>query len=132
MFASRTVAVACATAVMFLAGSSGVRAAPGRSDDYTAIPGAGLVLLSPIRSDPAGENTGAGAQVGAVTPGGPAADAGVAPGDVIIRIGGRPVGTPQDVAAGIRADRESGRSADTLLVMRRGRVYYTVISLKAR
>ncbi len=43
-----------------------------------------------------------GAVVDAVTADGPAADAGVRPGDVIVRAGGEPVGAVEDVLAAIR------------------------------
>jgi len=51
-----------------------------------------------------------GALVAAVTPGGPAATAGIKPGDVITKLGGRPVKTGGDVVANI-SDQPIGASA---------------------
>jgi serine protease Do len=51
-----------------------------------------------------------GALVAAVTPGGPAATAGIKPGDVITKLGGRPVKTGGDVVANI-SDQHIGSSA---------------------
>jgi S1-C subfamily serine protease len=44
---------------------------------------------------------GVGAVVAAVTPGGPAADAGIAPGDVLVRIAGSPATTTDDIAVAL-------------------------------
>jgi PDZ domain len=48
-----------------------------------------------------GFQSGAGAVVSDVVPGGPAAGAGLEPGDVITQIGNQPVGTPSDVESAI-------------------------------
>jgi putative serine protease PepD len=55
--------------------------------------------------------TGAGAQVGAVTAGGPAAAAGLREGDVIRSIDGRAVRAPDDVAEAVGAKRPGERVA---------------------
>jgi S1-C subfamily serine protease len=129
-------------AVLLLASVSGRQAAPGQTElsqtgpdlpgPNTEVAEAGLVLRPLPRSDPAGDDEETGAEVEAISPGGPAAKAWIAAGDVIVRIGTQPVGTPEDVAAEIRLDRKSGRIAETMLVMRKDHVYYAVISLNAR
>jgi putative serine protease PepD len=55
--------------------------------------------------------TGAGAQVGAVTAGGPAAAAGLREGDVIRSVDGRAVRAPDDVAEAVGAKRPGDRVA---------------------
>src|SRR3954447_4633066 len=104
------IAAACMTGVLLLAGGTGPRAAPGQSDGNADVSAIGFVLRPLTRSGAPGDDaTDAGAEVEAVTPNRPAAAAGIVPGDVIVRIGGQPVGAPKDVATGIRTDRESGR-----------------------
>jgi S1-C subfamily serine protease len=44
---------------------------------------------------------GGGALIAAVTPGGPAADAGIVPGDVLLRIAGSPASTTDDIAVAL-------------------------------
>jgi putative serine protease PepD len=55
--------------------------------------------------------SGTGAQVGAVTAGGPADDAGLRPGDVIRAVDGRAIGEPDDVADAVAAKRPGDRVA---------------------
>lgn len=62
--------------------------------------------------------SGPGAYVAAVTPGGPAADAGLQVGDVVVGVGGTPVSVPEDIAAAI-ADRRPGERV-TIEVQRAG------------
>ena len=52
---------------------------------------------------------GGGAQVGQVTAGGPAAEAGLQPGDVITEVDGDQVGEPEDVAKAIEDDKPGDR-----------------------
>jgi putative serine protease PepD len=54
-----------------------------------------------------GSQSGSGALVGAVVPGGPADDAGLQAGDVITRVGGAEIRRPEDISAAI-ADRKPG------------------------
>ncbi len=60
---------------------------------------------------------GRGAQVGAVTAGGPAADAGLRTGDVLVAVDGERIAEPDDVSAAI-ADREPGDAVE--VEIRRG------------
>jgi putative serine protease PepD len=55
--------------------------------------------------------TSGGAVVGAATPGGPAAQAGIRAGDVIVAVGGEAIQTPDDVAAAIQDRRPGERVA---------------------
>jgi len=57
------------------------------------------------------EDGSAGAQVGEVVPGSPAASAGLEPGDVISTVGGEPVATSGELAAAVR-DRRPGEQVD--------------------
>ena len=54
---------------------------------------------------------GSGAQVGDATAGGPAADAGIRPGDVITEVDGDRVGSPDDVAKAIEDNKPGDRVA---------------------
>ena len=54
-----------------------------------------------------------------VDPNGPAAERGVQVGDVIVAVGGQPVGQMSDVTAGIEAAKDEGRKA-VLFQMRSG------------
>jgi putative serine protease PepD len=67
--------------------------------------------------------TGAGAYVAGVTPGAPAAAAGLQTGDVVMRVGGRAVTIPEDVSIAIES-RRPGESIE--LVVRRAGARKTV------
>jgi len=53
-----------------------------------------------------------------VDPGSDAADKGLRPGDVVLKIGNRDVRTPQDVQSGISEAQKGGRTSVLLLVAR--------------
>ncbi len=64
-----------------------------------------------------------------VDPDGPAAAKGIAEGDVILEIGGRAVSSPADVATGIKAARDAGKSAVLMRVKSRQGVRFVAIAL---
>ena len=71
---------------------------------------------------PATDVAGAGDEGVAVTdvdPAGPAAERGIATGDIILEVGGKKVSTTEDVLNALAASKKSGRNA-TLLRVRRG------------
>ena len=68
--------------------------------------------------------------VAGVTPGSRADDSGLQPGDVILSIGGRPVGSPDDAVARIQAAQKDRKDALPLLVMRDGTTAFLALELK--
>jgi len=70
-----------------------------------------------------------GALIVGVSPGSPAAEAGVRAGDILARVGNRPINAPGDVEAGIDRARKAGRSAVLFLVQRRGSQRFVAILL---
>ena len=68
---------------------------------------------------PAGKG-GEGAVVAQVRPDSVAAARGLQQGDVILRAGGRPVKSPQDVSTAMKAARDAGRPAIALQIERDG------------
>ena len=72
----------------------------------------------------------AGAIVAAVQPDGPGAEAGLRPGDVIIRAGNAPVRRPQDVSRALASARHAGRDALLLQVDRDGEHSFVAIPIK--
>jgi len=64
-----------------------------------------------------------------VDPDGPAADKGVQVGDVIVSVGGNPVGQPQDVAAGVEAAKQEGRKAVLMQVRSGDQLRYVAIPI---
>jgi serine protease Do len=75
--------------------------------------------------------TEAGVLVAGVTPRSPADDSGLQPGDVILRIGGTPVTSPDEAISRIRAAENGNRPALPLLVMRDGTTAYIALPLKS-
>jgi hypothetical protein len=73
---------------------------------------------------------GGGVIVDSVSPGGPAARAGIAPGDVIMAIGSRPVNTPADVDSTI--DNMSVGQEVPITVLRGANSYTTLVKLSGR
>ncbi len=70
-----------------------------------------------------------GALVTAVQTGGPAAEAGIRPGDLIIEAGGRPVANADELRA-MTGQAKSGQAL-RLLVQRRNRLFYIVVEFRA-
>ena len=92
----------------------------GRKDDGAPVGAQGRDVLPQLEKGAApahaylGVSTGAaqngeGAQVGDATAGGPAAEAGVQPGDVITEVDGDEVRGPEDVAQAIEDDKPGDR-----------------------
>ncbi len=76
-----------------------------------------------LRLAPASEVDGAGQRgvaVVGVDPNGAAAEKGLATGDVILDVGGKPVSTPQDVKSGVASARAQGKSAVLMRVQTAG------------
>ena len=74
--------------------------------------------------------SGTGAAIAATSAGGPAANAGLRPGDVITRLGDRPVGSSAQLAAATDALKPGAHAAVTYL--RAGRSQTTTVTLVAR
>lgn len=74
-----------------------------------------------------GPAAGPGVQVGAVRPGSPAAALGLAPGDVLARVGGVRLAGPADLAGAFARYRM--RNSLMLVVWRAGRAYYTRLNV---
>ncbi|MDB5512308.1 MAG: degQ [Enterovirga sp.] len=82
--------------------------------------------LAPAARLGAGEE---GVAVMNVDPDGPAAAKGIAEGDIILEIGGKPVSTPADVATGIKAARDEGKKAVLMRVKNAQGVRFVAIAL---
>ena len=103
------------------------------SDGATVKPvGMALEPLTPDARNQYGiaSNVG-GALVGNVTPGGNAEDSGVQAGDVIERVGGQAVHSPDEVANAIHAAERQNKQVVSLLVMRNGVSSYLGLKLQA-
>jgi serine protease Do len=72
-----------------------------------------------------------GVVVAQVAPGSRAAESGIQPGDVIVKIGTDAVTTPSDVVTKIHAAEHAKKQAVPLLVMRDGTTYYLALELRA-
>ena len=77
--------------------AQGQAAAP--STGSHVVMGATLSAMSPTLSQQTGQPAGRGVFVGAVSPGSPAALADLKAGDIVVKVDGRPVASPQDVVA---------------------------------
>lgn len=89
------------------------------TDASAASGGAGALGLQLAPLDRAA-GTGEGARVVGVRPGSPAAEDGIAEGDIIRQAGAAPVRGPADVAAALAAARAAGRNRVLLLLERDG------------
>jgi serine protease Do len=92
--------------------------------------GLALAPLSSDRRGMLGQDGKNGVLVAGVTPGSRAEDSGLQAGDIILSIGGRPVTTPDDAVARIRAAQREKRDALPLLVMRDGTTAFLALELK--
>jgi serine protease Do len=70
-----------------------------------------------------------GVVVQSVAPDSHAADSGIQPGDVIVRIGNQAVTSPAEAATNIHAAENAKKDAVPLLVMRNGSTYYLALQL---
>jgi serine protease Do len=89
-----------------------------------------LAPLSQERRQQLGLDAPGGVLVSNVTPGSPADQSGLQAGDVILGIGGRSVGSPDEAASRIHAAESSNRQALPVLVMRDGTTAYLALDLK--
>jgi len=106
-------------------------AAQAAPTDGTQV-GMALAPLSPeVRGKLGLDGSAKGVVVAQVTPGSRAAESGIQPGDVIVKIGTEAVTTPADVAAKIHAAEQAKKQAVPLLVMRDGTTYYLALELRA-
>lgn len=87
--------------------------------------GVSLARLTPQISEQLGVTADAGALVMGIQPGGPAAAAGVQPGDVVVRLGDRQVGSIEDLLGALR-DTEPGQQVPLELVRNGERQQLTV------
>jgi serine protease Do len=93
--------------------------------ERAAPPGLSLADVTPEVARKLGLPAGLqGALVADLVPGGPAAEAGLRPGDVILEVNRQPVRSAQDVA---RAVEQAGERDLVLLVTRDGGTAYVVI-----
>ncbi len=89
--------------------------------------GIGLAL-APVPTPQDGSAAARGAMVQAVRPNSPAASAGMREGDVIVGVGARSVGSPDEAANAIRAA-ENGATAIALRVQRDGHAAFVAVTL---
>ncbi|HLT75756.1 MAG TPA: DegQ family serine endoprotease [Ferrovibrio sp.] len=102
----------------------------GEADGGDEKVGMALAPLTPeLRARLGIKGPAKGVVVADVTRGSKAAESGVREGDVIIRIGGDPVTTPDEVAEKIRIARQAKKEAVAMLVLRDGTTYYLALQL---
>jgi serine protease Do len=97
--------------------------APGGAGDQDQNLGPATLGMH-LAPDPQG-----GLVVQGVSPQSDAAQKGVQPGDVILRAGAEPLGSPSDLSQAVRAAREAGRKSVPLLVARAGQRFYVPVEL---
>lgn len=108
------------------------RVASAAPDNGMKPVGMSLEALTPDVRDQMNISPGViGVVVGAVTPGSNADESGVRAGDVIERIGGKGVMTPQQAANAIHAAQTQKKEAVSMLVMRDGVTSYLGLQLTA-
>ena len=102
-------------------------------DGQSKIPvGLSLAPLSnQARSQLGLDETAKGVVVANVTPESRAAESGLEPGDVIVKVGGDAVKTPAEAASRIHDAEKAKKDAVPLLVTRQGRTYYLALQLAA-
>jgi serine protease Do len=102
------------------------------ADDRSGNAPVGMALsrLTPdVRSQLGLEDNAKGVVVARVQPNSRAAESGVRPGDVIVRIGDSAVATPAEASQKIHAAEQDKKEAVPLLVMRDGTTYYLALQL---
>jgi serine protease Do len=93
--------------------------------------GLALTQLTPAARAQLGlDSSVKGALIAGIEPGSPAAESGLRPGDVILRVGGASVDGPGSAVAKLRAASNQKKEAVPLLVMREGTPYYLALELK--
>jgi serine protease Do len=93
--------------------------------------GLALAPITPRARNELGlDTTVKGALVAGVEPGSPAAESGLRPGDVILRVAGGTVDGPKSALAMLKHARGQKKEAVPLLVMRDGTPYYLALELK--
>jgi serine protease Do len=105
----------------------------GQPSDEQGGPKLGLALaqLTPSARAQLGlDSSVKGALISGIEPGSPAAESGLRPGDVILRVGGASVDGPNSAVAKLRAATHEKKEAVPLLVMRDGTPYYLALELK--
>jgi serine protease Do len=102
------------------------------ADDENSEGPVGL-SLAPLSNDARSQfgidGTAKGVVVENVVPESRAAESGLQPGDVIVKIGNEPVTTPSEAASHIHAAERAKKDAVPLLVMRNGATYYLALQL---
>jgi serine protease Do len=94
--------------------------------------GLALAPLSAVTRDQLGLGDAVqGVMVAEVKPGSPAAESGLEPGDVIVKIGNHAVTTPTQAVQQIHDAERGKKEAVPVLVMRNGSTYYLALELKA-
>ncbi len=105
-------------------------AAASDADGGEAKVGLSLAPLNPeLRGRLGLDNAAKGVVVSEVAPGSKAEDSGVRPGDMIVGIAGKPVATPSQAVAAIKAAQHDKKEAVPLLVNRAGTTYYLALQL---
>jgi serine protease Do len=93
-----------------------------------ALPHPVGMSLAPVTPDAQTGNQ-SGVLVNAVTPGGHAEDSGVQPGDIILRVNGGKVTSPDQVVNALRTAEQQNKSAIALQVLRHGQASYLGLQL---
>ncbi|MBH0237588.1 Do family serine endopeptidase [Methylobrevis albus] len=94
-------------------------------DEPTRLDSFGLTVAPASSREPEAE----GVVIVSVTPDGPAAERGLAEGDIILEVGGKAVSRPADIEQSIRTASESGRKAVLMRVRSGDQVRFVALSL---
>jgi serine protease Do len=107
-----------------------VQASNGSGNHGLSPVGMALAPLTPqMRAQFNLSGTASGVVVARVTPGSRAADSGMRPGDIIVRVGDREVSAPSQAVDDIHKAERQKKDAIPLLVMRNGTTYYVGLEL---
>ena len=99
-----------------------------------SIPGVGLAVAAlndRLRSDFGLDEDAKGLVVTGIEAGGPAAEQGIKPGDLIVEVSQEPVTTPDQMAAKVTAARESGKKSILLLIEGEAGLRFVALRLAA-